>query len=81
VSVIYGALGALFVIALFALGVFVGWKACRYFYRSKAESPAESDLRRLQAEQDAFREMQNYNADVAYGIKAAFEELEGSESA
>ena len=79
-SIIYGALGALFVIALFASGAFVGWKACRHFYRAKAESPAEAELRQLAEEQEAFRQMQNYNADVAYGIYAAREELEGSEA-
>ena len=79
-SIIYGALGALFVIVLFAVGGLVGWLARAKFYRAKAESPEEAELRRMQEEQDAFRQVQNYNADVAYGIKDALEALEGSEA-
>lgn len=77
-SMIYGAAGALLVLALLAIGAFAGWTARAKFYQAKAESPAEEELRRMQEEQEAFRLMQNYNADVAYGIAA---ELERSESA
>lgn len=81
-EVIYGALGALCVVALLALGAFAGWKARGHFYGVKAESPAAEEVKRMQAEQAAFIQMQNYNADVAYGIGGdERQELEGSETA
>lgn len=81
-EVIYGALGALIVVALLALGAFAGWKARGYFYGAKAESPAAEEVKRMEAEQAAFLQMQNYNADVAYGIGGdTRQELEGSETA
>lgn len=81
-EVIYGALGALCVVALLALGAFAGWKARGHFYGAKAESPAAEEVKRMQAEHAAFLQMQNYNADVAYGIGGdERQELEGSETA
>lgn len=81
-EVIYGALGALCVVALLALGALAGWKARGHFYGAKAESPAAEEVKRMQAEQAAFLQMQNYNADVAYGIGGdERQELEGSETA
>ena len=67
-SIIYGAAGALAVLVLLALGAAMGWCARGKLYRAKAEEPEEAELRRMQAEQDAFRQLQNYNADVAYGL-------------
>jgi len=80
-SIVYGALGALFVLALFAGGFVTGWKVRAKFYRAKVESPAEAELKKIQEEQDAFRLLQNYNSDMAYGIHAVKDELEGSETA
>ena len=80
-SIVYGALGALFVLALYAAGVLTGWKAHARFYKSTAQSPAEEELKRLRAEQEAFRQMQHYSAETAYGIGSTQDELEGSESA
>ena len=74
----FGALGAVAVIGLFALGVFVGWKLHKRFARpAPAEPPSDKELKRLAAEQEAFRQVQNYSADVAYGIGA--NELERGE--
>ena len=69
-DMLMGALGALFVMGLLALGFFAGWKAHKRFCRPAAKSATDEELRRMQAEQDAFRQMQNYNADTAYGITA-----------
>ena len=81
-EVIYGALGALTVVALLALGAFAGWKARGHFYGPKVERPSAEELKRMEAEQAAFVQIQNYNADVAYGIGGdARQELEGSETA
>ena len=63
-----GALGAIVVIALFALGVLVGWKAHKRFARPKAEKVSDEDMKLMKAQQEAFRQMQNYTAEMAYGI-------------
>lgn len=81
-DMLMGALGALFVMGLLALGFFTGWKARGRFYRPEAKPVSENELRRLQAEQTAFLQMQNYNADMAYGVKADEKyELGGSDRA
>lgn len=67
-SILYGAFGAIAVLTLLALGFFAGWAAHGRFCRSRAERPEEAELRRLREEQDAFHRLQNYNADVAYGL-------------
>ena len=64
-----GALGALLVMGLLALGFFAGWKAKGRLYRPEAKPVPEKELHRMQAEQEAFLQMQNYNADMAYGVK------------
>ena len=64
-----GALGAAAVFGLFALGVFAGWKARgRHGQLPKAEKASDRELRALKAQQEAFRQLQHYSADVAYGI-------------
>lgn len=63
-----GALGALFVIGLLALGALAGWKARGRLYRPTAKPADEDELRRMQAEQEAFLRLQNYSAETAYGI-------------
>ena len=68
-SFLLGALGAVAVFGLFALGVFVGWRLCKRFARpAPVEKPPDRELREMAEQQAAFRQMQNYNADVAYGI-------------
>lgn len=74
--VLYGALGAVLVLLLFATGVYVGFVAHRHYAKGaapkvKAETPAEREIRRLKADQAAFTQMMNYNADVAYGRMSA----------
>ncbi len=77
--ILYGALGAVSVMTLFALGVFAGWKLHARFARRTAPDPEEKELRRIKAEQDAFRQLQNYNADIAYGIKPASGDEDGGD--
>lgn len=78
---IYGALGTLAVLALLALGVFIGWKANTSFRthstRAAAEEASEEELRQLKAEQKAFESMLNYNQDTAYGMSKTLEEMVG----
>ena len=70
---VYGILGALIANVLFFGGAFVGWKAHGRFYRTTPREPTqrEKDELKAQAEQQRqWREMSNYNADVAYGVGA-----------
>lgn len=80
-DMLYGALGALIVVGLLALGAFAGWKARGRFYGFTAEPPAAAEVRRMHEEQEAFRSLQNYSAEIAYGLRATEQELERSEQA
>lgn len=80
-DMLYGALGALFVIVLLGLGAMLGWFAHAKVYRVSPEKLADDELKKMQATQDAFRQMQSYNADIAYGIGAEAEEEFGGEQA
>lgn len=71
---IFGLIGALVGIGIFMFGFWFG----RETYKpKKAETtdPTEDELNRIQEErrrfledQQAFRELMNYNADMAYGV-------------
>lgn len=61
-----GALGAVLVLLLLGAGTLLGWKL-RGRSRQTAPPPEEEELRRLRAEQEAFRQLTHYSADVAYG--------------
>ena len=78
---IFGALGTLAVLALLALGVFIGWKANNSFRthstRVAAEEASEEERRQLLAEQKAFESMLNYNPETAYGMNKGLDEMEG----
>lgn len=72
--VIYGALGAILVLFLFATGIYVGYKLHTRFEKggqNKPETPAEAERRRLIEDQNAFRVLMNYNAEMAYGRVSA----------
>lgn len=74
--VLYGALGAILVLLLFAAGAYVGFVVHRRYTETSAagamaDTPAEREIRRLKADQAAFAQMMNYNADVAYGTVSA----------
>jgi hypothetical protein len=70
---LYGVLGTVAVLILFFGGVFAGWKLKQFDERRTAKRFAkelsEEERRRLREEQDAFRQLQNYNTDTAYGYK------------
>jgi len=62
---------------LYALGVLTGWKLKARFGLQKTESAPEAELRRMKAQQEAFRQLQNYSAETAYGIRGGIlEEVE-----
>lgn len=64
---VLGAAGALAALGLLALGAWVGWQV------GKARGPAhlprrENERERLAQEQAAFRQLQNYSVERAYGL-------------
>jgi hypothetical protein len=68
---IYGFLGAILALGVFATGVICGWRLNEKMREKKAviaeQQVGEEERRRLKAEQDAFRQLINYNTSVAYG--------------
>lgn len=69
--VLYGFAGALAVIALLGLGFFVGWKVHKGSRVVTAKELEERERRQLVQEQEAFRVLQNYNIERAYGMADA----------
>ena len=66
---VIGAVGAVLVMGVFALGVFAGWKAHgRFAHVEPVKSASEQELKELAEQQEAFRQLQNYSAETAYGI-------------
>ena len=76
-NIVYGALGMILVLLLFAAGMYVGYKlnarkvADEAVKARKPETPAEAERRRLIEDQNAFRQMMGYSAEVAYGMTSA----------
>ena len=73
---VYGFLGALVALLLFSAGAVIGWAARRFYAKNRApsvESPGEQERRRLVEEQQAFRLLQNYSVERAYGQLNDFE--------
>lgn len=72
-ELIYGAVGAVAVLLLFLTGALAGWKlrefVSRQVARQHAEALSEEEVREQQAQQAAFRQMQSYNVDMAYGYQ------------
>ena len=72
-----GAAGTLAVLGLLSLGAFCGWKARERFQQKAAQEVNEEAQRRLEAEQQAFSSMMNYNANIAYGMDRSAADLFG----
>ena len=70
--VLWGILGAVLALGLFAGGFVAGWKVnnlCRKkSVAAAAEALTEEEKRKLREEQLAFQQLLNYNADMAYGL-------------
>lgn len=69
---IYGAIGVIVALILFAAGCLLGWKL-NDSYRAHAKQTVAKELtetERIRAKEDAeaFNTMMNYSSDVAYGI-------------
>lgn len=81
--ILYGALGALGVLALLGAGFAAGWMGHRLWWeRVRTGGGAESgEGERLAAlaEQAAFEGMLHYNTDTAYGVVSSYENAAGGE--
>lgn len=77
INALYGALGAVLVLLLFATGIFVGYSTRVKIAEHEAakiptpETPEEAERRRLIEDNKAFRTLTNYNAEMAYGTVRA----------
>lgn len=67
-EMLYGALGALATLLVLSAGICIGWMLHGRHAKPKAPPVEEQELRRMAAEQNAFRELMHYSADTAYGI-------------
>lgn len=69
---IYGFVGAILALGLFAAGAYCGWRMNDKLREKKTviaeREIGEAERNRLKREQEAFRTMLNYNPDMAYGI-------------
>ena len=79
-EIIYGAVGALIAMALFIGGGFLGWfirgRMERQKVRKTARDLTKREIQELKDQQEAFRQMQNYTPEIAYGYNPK-EELGG----
>ena len=66
-----GLAGGAAVAALLLSGIILGWQLARRQVRPTAETLSEGEDRRLREEQEAFRLLQNYTVERAYGGKEA----------
>lgn len=70
-EIIYGAVGALIAMLLFIGGGFLGWcirgRVERQKVRRTARELTKRELQVLKEQQEAFRQMQNYTSEIAYG--------------
>lgn len=74
-----GAVGTLTAIGLVSLGAFCGWKAREKFRAKAVQDVNEEARRRVEAEQQAFSDMMNYNIETAYGMDSGLKNLFGGE--
>ena len=68
---LFGFLGALAAAALVSAGVALGWKLRKEYekrMKPEIEPPTERERRLMIEQQEAFRRLQNYTAETAYGI-------------
>lgn len=79
-EIIYGAVGALIAMLLFIGGGLLGWfirgRLERQRVRRTAKELTKRELQALKEQQEAFRQMQNYTPEIAYGYNPK-EELGG----
>jgi len=72
---LYGVFGMLFTVALFAAGVYTGWRV-RIRYTEKTAAALRTELseqekRRQKEDAQAFNQLANYSPEMAYGLVKA----------
>ena len=71
-NILYGAIGALFTVALFSAGVYTGWRVhIRYTEKTAATvrtELSEAEKRRQREDAQAFDQLVNYSPEMAYGL-------------
>ena len=71
IEILLGFVGALVLLALLFAGAAAGWFAHKTFMKHTtpaAEPLSEKERKKLVDEQNAFRQMQNYSTEQAYGM-------------
>lgn len=71
-NLLYGAIGTLGVLVLFAGGIFTGWRLHGAFiahnHKVIREEMTEEQKQRFAADQAAWEAMMNYSTEAAYGL-------------
>lgn len=68
-EILMGAAGAVLALSCFGVGAALGWKSAEKLRTPPAAKPLEEQEARLLREgQEAFRSLQNYSAEQAYGM-------------
>lgn len=68
-NILIGILGFFLGLLLFSSGLAAGWKLRSRLPDVSAEAISAARERQLQEEQQAFRTLQNYSAERAYGME------------
>ena len=64
-----GAAGALLFVGVLVFGVAVGWKAhAKYAVQKTNEKATEEELKKIKEQDEAFRIMNGYSLEDAYGL-------------
>lgn len=68
-GILMGAAGAVLALGCFGAGAVLGWRIAEKLRMPPAAMPLEErEARRLREGQEAFRSLQNYSAEQAYGM-------------
>ena len=74
-EILMGAAGAVLALGCFGAGAVLGWRIAEKLRMPPAAMPLEErEARRLREGQEAFRSLQNYSAEQAYGMLRKEEE-------
>ena len=78
ISFIYGILGAVAVLGLFAAGAVVGWrlrgKTAEFQHHEAETKYTEQQLKSMRQMDEALNKMMEYSAETAYGMDRGLEE-------
>lgn len=67
---VIGAAGAFLFVGVLAAGLIIGWKAhAKYSVQKSNEKVTEDELREMKQKEEAFRAMNGYSVEDAYGMR------------